>query len=205
MKPSLLPMLTMVGLLALPSCEKIRSLQEKLGKKPPAKPAASAAPVAPAKPAAPVTPATPYKGEVVSEIAEGGYEAFSQLTGRVIIVDFYADWCGASRELAPLLQNIATEKQGLVLVGKINAEKAKVLAGRMGVTRYPDVRIFRDGKQVDQFVGLPDEATVRKKIESHLKGLPPLSAEAKTEIKKAKTPPIQPMTKDWMPPGIKRR
>jgi thioredoxin-like negative regulator of GroEL len=57
---------------------------------------------------------------------------------------------------------------------------------------------------VDQFIGLPEESEVRRRIESHLAGLPALPAEEAAKPRTAE-PLTQPMSKDWMPPGVKRR
>jgi thioredoxin 1 len=188
MNPSFL--LTAVVLFTLPSCEKIRSFTGKSG----------------GKPSAAAAPAAASGSEWVSEITGSEYDGFSRTTGRLVVVDFYADWCGPCRQLGPILHDIATEKQGMVLVGKVNVDKATALAAKEGVNGIPDVRIFRDGKQVDRFVGLPGAAEVRRKIESHLNGLaPPAAKDASTEPRKTDAPLTQPMSKDWIPPGMQRR
>lgn len=186
---NIFPLLAIAALGALSSCEKVKDLAGRIG-----------------KPSAPAAPAVPYAGPLVSEISESDFDSFVAQPGRVVIVDFYADWCGPCRKLAPILDQIATEKRGTVLVGKVNVDKSGALAARHKVQGIPDVRIFRDGKQVDQFVGLPGESAVRSKIEVHAKGLqtpPPAAAGAgKAETSE---PLAQPMSKDWLPPGMQRR
>ncbi len=177
-----------VALAVLSSCDKVRNLMENLGDK------------------APAAAATPYAGEWVSEITGSGFDALRQQPGRVVLIDFYADWCGPCRRLGPVLQAIATEQQGLVLVGKVNVDKARDLASSSGVKGIPDVRIFRDGKQVDRFVGMPGEAEIRRRIAKQLEGLPPLPVEAADPATSKPAEPVtRPMSKDWLPPGMKRR
>ena len=172
----------------LPSCDKARDLAQKLGKKPTSATAA------------------PYTGSLVSEITKDEFDTFSKQTGRVVLIDFYADWCGPCRKLGPILDKLTEEKNGLVLVGKVNVDKSPSLASANGVQGIPDVRIFRDGKQVDRFVGLPGEAEVRRRIEKQLEGLPQIPAEAVDPAKpKTAEPTTQPMSKDWLPPGMQRR
>lgn len=211
-------------LLACSSCEKVRDLIGKGGEKP----------AAVAETKAPAAPAKPHTGPAVSEISASDFESFRQQTGKVIIIDFYADWCGPCRKLGPILDQVASSHQGLVLVGKVNVDKSPALASSEGVKGIPDVRMFRDGKEIDRFVGAPPEAEVRRRVESHLKGLasaPPTSAEAeKPKIKAGKPkaaagkpsgaagkpkaeeeqpkvaePLTRPMPKNWMPEGMKRR
>lgn len=203
------------------SCEKVRSLLKKDEGKPPAPAKATATtPAATTPTTAPATPS--YAGQTVSEISASDFESFRQQPGKVVIIDFYADWCGPCRQLGPILERVASSHQGLVVVGKVNVDKSPELASSEGVKGIPDVRIFRDGKEIDRFVGLPPETEVRRRIESHLKVSPPPApkpaevakpktepgkskTEAEAEIPKPATPPIQPMIKDWMPEGIKRR
>lgn len=188
-------LLCAVSVLACSSCEKARKLFEKNEKKPPT-PTTSA----------PAASTQAHTGTTVSEISESDFESFSQQTGKVLIVDFYADWCGPCRKLGPILDQVASSHNGLVLVGKVNVDKSQALAEKEGVQGIPDVRIFRDGKQVDRFVGLPPEADVRRRVEEQLKGLTPQTAEPIEATKpKPAAPLTQPMTKDWMPDGMKRR
>ena len=172
----------------LPSCDKARDLAKKLGKKPT------------------TATAAPYTGSLVSQITKDEFDTFSKQTGRVALIDFYADWCGPCRKLGPILDKLTEEKNGLVLVGKVNVDKSPSLASANGVQGIPDVRIFRDGKQVDRFVGLPGEAEVRRRIEKQLEGLPQITAETVDPTKpKTAEPTTQPMSKDWLPPGMQRR
>lgn len=186
MKFSLL--LVVAAIAGLSSCDKVRNLAGNIGDKSPA------------------APAKPYAGELVSEITESGFDALRQQPGRVVLIDFYADWCGPCRRLGPVLHDIATEQQGLVLIGKVNVDNSHALAAKNGVEGIPDVRIFRDGKEVDRFVGMPSEAEVRRRIAKQLEGLPPLPAEAADPANPKPAEPVtQPMSKDWLPPGMKRR
>lgn len=154
--------------------------------------------------AKPAPPAAASNGSWVSEIPEGAYDSFPLQAGKVVVVDFYADWCGPCRQLAPILDRIASEHGGSVVIGKVNIDKSSQLASQEKVRSIPDVRIYRDGKRVDQFIGLPEESEVRRRIESHLAGLPALAADATAKPQSAE-PLTRPMSKDWMPPGVKRR
>jgi thioredoxin 1 len=179
-----LPFILALAFLAgLPSCGKIREIAGKRS-----------------------APAEPHTGGLVSQIGEDKYDDFRQQPGRVILIDFYADWCGPCRALSPVLHKIADENDGLVLVGKVDVDQSRSLAAREGVKGIPDVRIFRDGKQVDRLVGFPGEAEVRRRIGKQLEGLPPLPPEAAEPAETESSGPVaQPMSEDWMPPGMQRR
>lgn len=181
-----LPLLALGALCSLSSCNRARTLLGQWVKKNPA--------------------ASSQAGTTESEIPKGIQELMPSNSSRIVIVDFYADWCGPCRQLSPILEKLSAENSSTVLVCKINVDKFRDLAAQQGVNGIPDVRIFRDGKLVDKFVGAPPEAEVRRKIEDLVQHLPPPpQSEAATPNSKPKEPVTRPMTKDWMPPGIQRR
>lgn len=182
--------LLLVVLCTLPACDKLRD-----GLKKAAAETAQAAPPATA----------PASGELVRDLSADDFQSFTRQPGKLAVVDFHAHWCGPCRRLAPILEKVAAEHNGTVLIGKINVDQNGELAAKEGVNGIPDVRIFRDGKQVDRFVGLPPENQVRTLIETHAKGLAATQAPASEEPAKPAEPTIQPMTKDWLPPGMERR
>lgn len=104
-----------------------------------------------------------------------------------------------SEQTADILNPIARRYGVLVKIVRVSHNRE--LASSEGVR---DVRIFRDGREVDRFAGLPPESEVRQRLEIHTKGLPDHAAET-GEAQPATTQPIvQPMSKDWLAPGIQR-
>jgi thioredoxin 1 len=142
----------------------------------------------------------------VIQLSGDSFESFTAQQGKVVIIDFYADWCGPCRKLAPILDRVAAESGGLVVIGKVNVDQQRELAGQHKVHSIPDVRIFRNGKQVDRFVGAPGETQVRERIEGHTRGLSSAgpAAEGQSPAENPQ-PAITPATKDWLPQGIERR
>lgn len=123
-----------------------------------------------------------------------------------MLVDFHADWCGPCRKLSPILEKIVQEHEGLVLVGKVNVDLNKELAAKEGVSEIPDVRVYRDGKQIAKFVGAPSENKLRQQINEYVKGLPPITASTTNGGSPSQPGSvITPMSKDWLPPGMSRR
>jgi len=182
-----LPLLATLALCGLSSCEKARELASRFTRKPPA-------------------PAVSPSGSWVREISESEFDSFRSQPGKLAIVDFHAHWCGPCRKLGPILDQIAAEHHGTVLIGKVNVDQNRQLAAREGVRGIPDVRIFRDGREVDRFVGLPTEGEVRQRIDMHAKGLvPPAQATNADGEPATPQPVISPASKDWLPPGMQRR
>ena len=82
-----------------------------------------------------------------------------------VLVDFWAEWCGPCRMISPLLEQIATDHAGKVLVGKVNVDQEQALASKYGIQSIPAFFIFKNGQVVDQFVGAQHS---RQSIEAKL-------------------------------------
>lgn len=71
----------------------------------------------------------------------------------VVLVDFWASWCGPCRMVAPIMDQIAEEYNGKVSVCKVNVDDESALASEYAVVSIPTIIIFKDGKQVEKLVG----------------------------------------------------
>ena len=76
----------------------------------------------------------------------------------LLMVDFWADWCGPCKMLAPLIESLDKEYEGRVTVGKVNVDDEQELAIRYGVMSIPTVIFFKDGKEIDRKVGVMPES-----------------------------------------------
>ena len=77
-----------------------------------------------------------------------------------VLVDFYADWCGPCKMMAPVVESLAGELQGKARVGKINVDENQDLAMEYNVMSIPTLIIFKDGKEIKRFVGVRDKSEI---------------------------------------------
>ncbi len=80
-----------------------------------------------------------------------------------VLVDFYADWCGPCRALAPTLEQLARENPSAKIV-KVNVDHSPNLAARYGVSGIPNLVLFRDGQVADQVVGLTSKSRLQSML-----------------------------------------
>ena len=83
-----------------------------------------------------------------------------------VLLDFYADWCGPCKMLAPVVHEIAEENAGTIKVGKINVDEQMELAMRFQVSSIPMLVAFKDGKAVAKSVGYRPKAEIVAMVES---------------------------------------
>lgn len=106
-----------------------------------------------------------------------------------VLVDFWAPWCAPCRALAPVLEKLAEEQRGNLLVAKVNTDDQMQLAALFGIRSLPTVMLIRDGRPVDGFMGAQPESVIRQFLAPHLGELPPPDDELPPEADEATLAP----------------
>jgi len=96
--------------------------------------------------------------------------SFDNLTSEgLVLVDFWAPWCGPCKMQGPIIEKVAVAMQGKAKVGKCDVDKAPKSAERFGITGIPTLIVLQDKREVERFVGLQQEAALISALEKHNK------------------------------------
>ena len=98
---------------------------------------------------------------------ETGFDK-ARAAGGLMMVDFWASWCGPCKMLSPVIEELGARYEGKALVGKVNVDDEPGLAMRFGVMSIPTVIFLKDGKEIDRKVGVMPEAAYTAVLDANL-------------------------------------
>ena len=85
-----------------------------------------------------------------------------------VVVDFWATWCGPCKMIAPIVEEMAREYAGRAKIGKVNVDENPRIATHYGIMSIPTLAFFKNGKVMNQVVGVFNKSDLKKKIEENL-------------------------------------
>jgi thioredoxin 1 len=100
--------------------------------------------------------------------SDSSFEADVLKASKPVVVDFWAEWCGPCRMIAPALEELATELQDKVTVAKLNIDESPQTPSKYGVRGIPTLMIFRDGQVAATKVGALPKSKIKEWIESSI-------------------------------------
>lgn len=102
----------------------------------------------------------------VVNVSEATFPSEVLLSKEPVAVDFYAEWCGPCKMLAPVLEKFSGVYAGKMKIAKVDVDSNPELAGRFQIRGVPTMIFFKDGKMVDQVVGMLPPASLAQKFDS---------------------------------------
>lgn len=88
--------------------------------------------------------------------------------GGLMMVDFWASWCGPCKMLSPTIDQLGEQYDGKAIIGKVNVDEEQDLAMRYGVMSIPTIVYFKDGKEIDRKVGVQPIGALAAALDAHL-------------------------------------
>lgn len=98
------------------------------------------------------------------EITDSNFDEILS-SGKPILVDFWAEWCGPCKMIGPVVEELATDFEGKAVIGKLNVDNNPEITSRFRVSSIPTLLFFKDGVQVDKQVGASPKSILAKKLE----------------------------------------
>ena len=97
-------------------------------------------------------------------VTEANFESEVTKSTQLVLVDFWAEWCGPCKMIAPMLDEIAKEKAGAIKVAKVNVDDNQSLSVRFNIRAIPSLLLFKDGQVRDQITGMTSKKNLLDKL-----------------------------------------
>ncbi len=101
------------------------------------------------------------------EITAANYEEIIA-SGKPVVIDFWAEWCGPCRTIAPIVDELATEYEGRIIIAKCDVEENDDIVAKYGVRNIPTIVMIKGGELVDKQVGATTKGNLKEKLEALL-------------------------------------
>jgi len=104
----------------------------------------------------------------VIELNDNNFEEEVIKSSEPVLVDFWAEWCGPCKMIAPSVENISSEYKGKLKVGKLDVDSNPTVSSTYGIRSIPTLLIFKNGAPVDQIVGAVGQNVIASKVDNHI-------------------------------------
>jgi len=108
----------------------------------------------------------------LAEVTDGEFEAQVLQSEKLVVVDFWAPWCGPCKAIGPILEELSGQFDGQVKFFKCNVDNNPSTPSEFGIRAIPNLMVFKDGKLVDQITGVVPRVQIEQTIRGALEGAP---------------------------------
>jgi thioredoxin 1 len=105
---------------------------------------------------------------MAKEITEINFEESVLKSDQVALIDFWAQWCGPCRAIAPIIEDLANEYEGKAVIGKVDVDTNQEIAMKYSIRSIPTILIIKNGEVVDRHVGATTKAILKAKIDKFM-------------------------------------
>ena len=102
------------------------------------------------------------------EFTEENFESLALKSDKLVMVDFWAEWCGPCRMVGPHVEELSKEYDGKAVVGKVNVDLQGSIAAQFGVRNIPTIVFLKNGELVDKVVGAVPKEQLAEKLDTHI-------------------------------------
>ena len=102
------------------------------------------------------------------EVNDANFEEVVLQSDVPVVVDFWAEWCGPCRMVGPIVEDLAEEYKGRIVVAKMDVDSNPAITSKLGIRNIPTILFFKAGQQVDKQVGAVPKTVISQKIDALL-------------------------------------
>jgi len=107
-------------------------------------------------------------GESTKAVTDSTFESEVLKSGKPVLVDYWAEWCGPCRQVAPVLEEIASEHASKIDIVKLNVDENPEVVRTYGIMNIPTLSVFKDGQVVKEIVGAKPKSALLRELEEFL-------------------------------------
>ena len=104
----------------------------------------------------------------ISQVSDGTFEAEVLNSDKLVLVDYWAEWCGPCKMIAPILDEVATDYGDKIKIAKVNVDENQATPAKYGIRGIPTLMLFKNGQLVDTKVGALSKSQLTLFLDSHL-------------------------------------